>query len=86
MSTPLDFHNKIYDTDGMKNYVKYTHGATGIVLHIMATKDSSGDVQLQDIRVDDGGSPCGDDILPIMGEDTVMDIELFLEDYLNCLS
>lgn len=61
----------------MNNYVKYTHGETGIVLGVMADRDKSGEVDIKGVFLEKKN------ILPLISDDLVIDIQLFLENYLD---
>lgn len=69
----------------MKSFHKYTHGATGITLYVVS-KLVCGDSALLSVKLDDGtGNPAQDNILPLLSDDTVADIEMYIDLYLESI-
>lgn len=60
-------------SDTMNKYVPYIHGDTGIELSIVVDLTKSGDVEIKKVVHN------GEDILPILGEDVIIDMELYCE-------
>jgi len=61
----------------MDKYIRYTHGETGIALLILADISDDGNVDIKKVLHK------GEDILPLLGEDIIVDIELFVEDFIS---
>lgn len=72
----IDILLSVPDTVGMRQQLIYTHGETGIELHVTAHYSASGDITLSAVHV-----RSRENILPLLGEDTIVDIELFVENY-----
>lgn len=60
----------------MNRQIRYVHGETGIELILIVDTNNSGDIELKKVYHK------GENILPILGEDITVDIEMFCE---NCL-
>jgi len=61
----------------MNKRIAYVHGETGIELIVIADFGRSGDIELKEVI------HCGEDILSLLGEDMIIDIEMFCEDYIS---
>lgn len=76
----LDMIVKNPYTDTMNNYVTYIHGETGLTLGVIAEKNMHGEVEVKGVFLNK------QNILPILSDDVVVDIELFIGDYLEIIT
>lgn len=60
----------------MNRQLRYEHGETGIVLMIIADVNKSGNIELKKVFHK------GEDILPLLGEDITVDIEMYCDDFI----
>lgn len=67
-------------TDTMNNYVTYIHGETGLTLGVIAEKDRYGEVEVKGVFLNK------QNILPILSDDVIVNIELFIGDYLEIIT
>ena len=60
----------------MNKIIHYEHGETGIELTIVANTIRNGDIEIEAVIHE------GEDILPLMGNDLLVEIELYCGDVL----
>ena len=61
----------------MDNYIKYVYGETGLVLGVLGERNHIGEVEVKGVFIG------GKNILGLISDDVLIDIQLYLEDYLQ---
>lgn len=68
----------------MRLYFLYEDGETGERFHVQASRHRD-DITLHDIRADEDGLPSGSNLISFLNDETILNIELFAEQYMDAI-